>query len=171
MADSTVTPNPETTNVKESKSHFAKAIDEAKAGAQALSKEAQDRAQNYRKKATEAGDEWASEARTKSSEAKEKAAELAKDGKASARKAISRLGKMVEDNAATIDEKIGAKYGEYARSAARSIQDAGAKLDAKDLDELGEDAKEFVRKSPGLAVGIAAATGFMLARLFKGSRN
>ncbi len=80
-------------------------------------------------------------------------------------------GKLVEDNAATIDEKVGAKYGEYARTAAKGMQDAAAKLDSKDIGELGEDAKEFVRKSPGVAVAIAAAAGFVLARVFKRSGN
>ena len=78
---------------------------------------------------------------------------------------------MVEDNAALIDEKVGLKYGDYARTAARSMQDAATRLDAKELAELGEDAKEFVRKSPGLAIGMAAVAGFMLARLFKGSNE
>lgn len=175
MADTTVTPNPDTTPeptaVKESKSHFAKAIEEAKAGAQALGKEAQEKADSYRQKASETSGDWANEARAKSNEAKDKAVELAKEGKAGASKAISSLGKMVEENAATIDEKVGLKYGQYARSAARSMQDAATKLDAKELEELGEDAREFVRKSPGLAVGMAAVAGFMLARLFKGSSN
>jgi ElaB/YqjD/DUF883 family membrane-anchored ribosome-binding protein len=51
------------------------------------------------------------------------------------------------------------------------MHDAAARLDAKDLDELAEDAREFVRKSPGMAVGIAAVAGFMLARMFRGSRD
>lgn len=172
MADTSVTPNPDTTpeptSEASAKSHFARAVEEAKAGAQALGKEAQERAGTYREKASHAGSEWASEARARGDQAKGKAAELANEGKASASKAISTLSKMVEENAVTIDEKIGAKYGDYARSAARSMQDAADKLDAKDLNELGEDAKEFVRKSPGLAVGMAAIAGFMLARLFKG---
>lgn len=164
----TITPNPDTTpeptSESAAKSHFAKAVEEAKAGAQALGKEAQERA-------SQAGGEWANEARARGSEAKEKAFEFAKEGKAGASKAISTLGKMVEENAPTIDEKLGEKYGDYARTAARSMQDAATKLDAKDLNELGEDAKEFVRKSPGLAVGMAAVAGFMLARLFRGSSN
>lgn len=171
MAD-TITPNTgtttETTPTAEAKSHFAKAMQEAKAGAKALGKEAQDRAGTYRDKATEAGSGWANEARSYGDEAKAKAADLANEGKASASRAISGLGKMVEDNASLIDEKVGAKYGDYARSAAKSLQDAGAKLDTRELAELGEDAKEFVRKSPGLAVGMAAVAGFMVARLFSG---
>ena len=37
--------------------------------------------------------------------------------------------------------------------------------------ELADDAKEFVRNSPGLAVGLAAAAGFLLARVFRGSND
>lgn len=170
MADSTVTSTPES-SAEAAKSHFAKAVDEAKAGAQALGKEAQDRADLYREKLTEKSGDWASEARARGDQAKERAAGLAIEGKAGASRAISSLGKLVEDNAPLIDEKVGVKYGDYARTAARSIQDTAAKLDAKELGELGEDAKEFVRNSPGLAIGMAAAAGFVLARLFKGSSN
>ena len=70
--------------------------------------------------------------------------------------------------AATLDEKLGKQYGYYARTAARTIQEAGAKLDAKDLNELGDDARRFVKESPGAAVGIAAVAGFFLARIFRG---
>ena len=174
MADS-VTPNPDTTpeptSTQEAKGHFAKAMEEAKAGAKALGKEAQDRADAYREKAGQAGSEWMDEAKTRGNEAKAKAADLANEGKAGASRAMTGLGKMVEENATLIDEKVGAKYGDYARTAGKSIQDAAAKLDAKELGELGEDAREFVRKSPALAVGIAAAAGFMLARLFGGGSS
>ena len=175
MSDSTITPNSDTTTEPTSEApargHFAKAVEEARAGARALGKEAQERAGAYRDKAGETGGEWLNEAKAKGGEAKERALELANEGKTSASKAISGLGKMVEENAAAIDEKVGEKYGDYARTAARSMQDAAAKLEAKDLTELGDDAKEFVRKSPGLAVGIAAAAGFLLARLFRGSKD
>ncbi len=77
----------------------------------------------------------------------------------------------MSDNAGLIDEKVGPKYGEYARSAAQSLQDASARIDAKELDELAEDAKQFVRQSPGLAIGIAAVGGFLLARLLRGSND
>ena len=48
------------------------------------------------------------------------------------------------------------------RSAARSIQETAAKLEAKDLGELGDDVKEFVRKSPGVAIGVAAIAAIKL---------
>ena len=92
----------------------------------------------------------------------------AREGKARASDGLTTLGKTVSDSAATIDDKLGAQYGDYARSAARTLQNTAAKLDAKDLNELGDDAREFVRKSPAAAVGIAAVAGFFLAKLFRG---
>jgi hypothetical protein len=37
----------------------------------------------------------------------------------------------------------------------------------RDVDELYEETREFVRKSPAVAIGIAAAVGFTLVRLIK----
>ncbi len=168
MAESTFTDTPNET----AKGHFAKAVEEAKAGAQALGKEAQERADLYREKFNEKSGEWVGDARARSGEARERATDLANQGKASASRAISSLGKIVEDNATLIDEKVGAKYGDYARTAARSLQETADRLDAKEVAELGEDAKEFIRTSPALAVGIAATAGFLLARLLSGgSKN
>ena len=151
------------------KDRFTKAIEEAKAGAQAIRDEALGRAGEYRDKIAGTGTDWAEEARNLSGQAKERATDLAYEGKTKATEALKGLSQIVNENAATIDEKLGLKYGDYARSAAQSIEGAAGKLEAKDLAQLGEDAKEFVRKSPGLAVGMAVVGGFMLARLFKGS--
>ena len=164
----------------QAKAKFAKALDEARAGAQilastaqgkakAIAGQAQDKADAYRTRAMEQGETFISDTKVYGTQAKEKAAELARDGKSKASDALSGLGQIVADTAPTIDDKLGAKYGDYARTAARSMQEGAAKLDAKDLGELGNDAKEFVQKSPGLAVGIAAVAGFFLARLFKGN--
>lgn len=155
----------------EAKEKFAKAIEEAKAGVQALTSQAQDKAGEYRQKAASQSEALMGDAKEYGVQAKEKAAELARDGKSKASEAISGLGQIVADTAPTIDEKLGAKYGDYARTAARTMQESAAKLEAKDLGELGNDAKEFVKKSPGLAVGIAAVAGFFFARLFRGSSN
>lgn len=146
------------------KERFAKAIEEAKAGVGALGKEAQDRADLYKEKLTAAGGDW-------SAQAKEKAASYANDGKSRASEALAGIGQLVSDNAGLIDEKVGAKYGDYARSAAQSLQNVSGRLDEKSLDDLASDAREFVRQSPGLAIGIAAVGGYLLARLFSGSSD
>ena len=75
------------------------------------------------------------------------------------------------DNATVIDEHLGEKYGDYARAAARQIHETAAKIDSKDLTEIGEDARDFVRSSPGLALGMATVAGFLLARMFRGGRD
>jgi ElaB/YqjD/DUF883 family membrane-anchored ribosome-binding protein len=148
------------TNTAKAKSRFNAALEEAKAGAAALGAEAKDRAGSYRSQAMTRGDDYAGQA-------KAKAGELARDGKEKASDALASLGKVVAENAPTLDDKLGTRYGDYARNASRSLQETAAKLDSKSVEELGEDAREFVRKSPGAAVGIAALAGFFFARLFR----
>ena len=96
---------------------------------------------------------------------------LAAEGKTKASDALTALGKLVADNAGLVDDKLGAKYGDYARTAARSLQETGAKLDAKDLDSLGKEATEFVKKNPVIAAGALVAVGFALSKLFGGSSD
>ncbi len=158
-------------NGTEAKARFSKAIEEARTGAQLLARDVQDKSGAYREKLTSTGTDWIEEAKVMGDQAKERATALAKDGKSRASDAISGLGKVVADNAGTIDEKLGTRYGDYARTAARTMQETAAKIEAKELDELGEEARQLVRKSPGLAIGIAAAVGFMFARLFRGGNK
>ena len=155
----------------DAKAKFSKAIEEARAGAQALTQEAQAKAGAYKEQLAARSGDWAADAKDLAGQAKDRASELANEGKAKTSDALSSLGKIVADNAGTIDEKLGARYGDYARTAARSMQETAAKIEAKDLNELGEDAKEFVRKSPGVAIGLAAVAGFLVARLLKGGSN
>ena len=155
----------------EAKSRFTAAIDEAKAGAAALRAEATERAGVYREQASARGKDWAAEARAYGEDAKVKGRDLATQGKGKVSEGLTALGQAVADSAHVVDEKLGAKYGDYARTASRSLQDAATTLDTKSIDDLGEDARAFVRKSPGAAVGIAAVFGFLLSRLFSGSRR
>lgn len=91
--------------------------------------------------------------------------EYSKAAKAKASDALSAFGKAVADTAPHIDEKIGEQYGDYARRASRNIQEVSAKLETKSLDELTKDARDFVERRPGTALGIAAIFGFLLAKL------
>lgn len=150
------------------KGRFSKAIEEAKAGAEALKGEALEKGAAYKAKVTGTTSDWVDEAKVYAGQAKEKGAALAAEGKTRASDALTTLGKTISDTAPTIDEKLGVQYGDYARTAARSIQEAAAKLEAKDLNELGDDVKDFVKKSPGVAVGVAAVAGFVIARMLSG---
>ena len=163
---------PRGSGMAEPKARFGKALEEARAGVVALGKEAQDRAGEYREKmtgkVTETGTDWADEAKNIGGQARDRAASLAVDGKTKASDALTGLGKIIAENAGALDDKLGSKYGDYARTAARTITEAGAKLDAKDLNALGDDARDMIKKSPGLAIGVAAIAGFLLARLAGG---
>jgi ElaB/YqjD/DUF883 family membrane-anchored ribosome-binding protein len=167
MVETTAMPGATATGADAAKNHFAKAMEEALAGAKALGAEAQNRAGGYREKLYEKKDGLTDEAKVRSGEYKDKAFGLADEGKARASSALSSLGQLITENAGTLDEKVGVKYGDYARGAAKSVQDVANRLDEKTLDELGDDAIEFVRTSPGLALGMAAAAGYLLGRVFK----
>ena len=81
--------------------------------------------------------------------------------------ALANVSKLVGDTAAGLDERLGEEYGDYARKAAGAIEDVANNLASKDPDELIEDTRNFVRKSPGVALAGAAIVGFALARLVK----
>jgi ElaB/YqjD/DUF883 family membrane-anchored ribosome-binding protein len=165
----TAEPTP-TDNRTEAKSRFNAALEEAKAGAAALKAEGKDRAAAYRTQAKGKGDDWVAEAKGYGDDAKVKGRELATEGKVKASEGMRSLSRMVNDNAYQVDEKLGAKYGDYARTASKSLDDYAAKLDQKSVDDLVDDGREFVRRSPGKALGIAAVAGFLLSRLFGGRR-
>jgi len=151
-------------DVKDAKSRFAGAVEDARAGVSALKEEAKNRGAEYGEKAKQRAAEIAEQA-------KNKAASLADDGKRGSSDTLAGLGRLVAGNAGKIEEKLGQRYGDYARTAARHIEDTATRLGAKDLSELGEDARGFVRKSPGLALGMAAVAGFALAALFRGGKG
>ncbi|WP_271077912.1 hypothetical protein [Aurantiacibacter sp. MUD61] len=150
----------ETAKTSEAKTRFNAAIEEAKAGGKALTDEAKVRAGEYREQARARGEDWATDAKTK-------AGELAVEGKHKVSEGLSGLSRVIDENAGTLDEKLGAKYGDYARSTSRALQENAQKLDQKSLDELADDTRESIRKSPVAAVGLAAVVGFFFARLFR----
>lgn len=81
--------------------------------------------------------------------------------------ALANVSKLVGGTAEGLEERLGAEYGDYARKAASAIEDVANKLASKNPDELIDDTRDFVRKSPGVALAGAAIVGFALARLVK----
>ena len=81
--------------------------------------------------------------------------------------AIANVSKLVGDTASGLDERLGEEYGDYARRAAEALESTANRLASKDPDELIDDTRNFVRKSPGVALAGAAIVGFALARLVK----
>lgn len=100
-------------------------------------------------------------------QATDKVREFAEMGKERAGSALDQLAQMLTDAAGQVDGKLGASYGQYARTAAEQVQGFSTSVRDKDIDELVADAREIVRKSPGVAIGAAAAVGFVIARLIQ----
>lgn len=98
-------------------------------------------------------------------QAGDKAREYAEMGKTRAYDALGQLAGQIRDAATQIDDKLGAQYGDYARSAAGQVTGFADRIQAADVDEVVDDVRAFVRRSPGVAIGAAATVGFVLARL------
>lgn len=102
-----------------------------------------------------------------SGQAADKARGLVGQGLERGSEALASVSKLIGDTASGLDERLGSQYGDYARKAATTIEDTANKLASKDADELIEDTRDFVRKSPGVALAGAAIVGFALVRLVK----
>ena len=124
--------------------------DDAEQGAVAKAKERiKDEAQNLRTQATD------------------QAREYATAGKDKATGTIKDVSAAMDDAAKSVDERLGEDYGEYARKAASAVATFADKLDGKEVDDMLRDAEDFVRRSPVIAIGLAAVAGFAIARLVK----
>jgi ElaB/YqjD/DUF883 family membrane-anchored ribosome-binding protein len=91
----------------------------------------------------------------------------ADDGKAKATGLLDDFSSVITDAARSVDSRFGEDYGEYAHRAAGAVSSFADTVRAKTVDDIVDDTREFVRKSPGIAIGIAAVAGFALMRLVK----
>jgi len=108
-----------------------------------------------------------SESEKLSGQAADKARGLVGQGLERGSEALANVSKLIGDTASGLDDRLGVQYGDYARKAASTIEETANKVASKDADELIEDARDFVRKSPGVALAGAAILGFALVRLVK----
>lgn len=101
------------------------------------------------------------------SQATEQVRTLADTGKTRATGALGEFATMLDDAAAQVDEKLGPQFGGYARQASGAVRSFADGLDGKDVDDIVEDVRAFVQKSPAVAIGTAAALGFVVARVLR----
>lgn len=118
--------------------------------------------------ATRRAKELREEVSTLAGSAGSKAHDAATKGKDKAAETVGTLAKMIEDSADTVDTKFGKQYGDYARSAATTVAGLATSLEEKDIDEMAVATREFVKKSPVVAVAAAAVIGFVVARMLRG---
>jgi ElaB/YqjD/DUF883 family membrane-anchored ribosome-binding protein len=98
-------------------------------------------------------------------QATDKARVFADQGKTVAGDKLDQVAQMLSDAAQQVEDKIGGQYAQYARDAADRVSGYSTAVRNKDVDELVDDVRNFVRASPAVAIGIAAAVGFALARV------
>jgi len=80
---------------------------------------------------------------------------------------LGSIAGIIEDTVEQIGERLGPQYGDYAKTASQTIQRYASSLENKDPDELVDDARALIRKSPTVAITGAAILGFGLVRLLK----
>ncbi|UAK23881.1 hypothetical protein [Sphingomonas nostoxanthinifaciens] len=98
-------------------------------------------------------------------QAGDSARDFAQAGKDRITSSLDDVVKMIEDTASEIDARVGTNYGDYARRAAQGIGGFSDAFKSKDVDDLFADARGLIEKSPAVAMGVAAALGFVVARL------
>ncbi len=117
--------------------------------------------------AQDGADAGAEAAGSFASKAGDKAREYANVGKDKASGALGGISELVDTLAKSIDDKVGSQYGDYARRASSAVSGVADALKSKDVDDLVNDARTFIREKPAVAIGAAAAIGFVLTRLAK----
>ena len=89
------------------------------------------------------------------------------DGKERATGLLDDLAGVIDDAAKSIDERLGAEYGDYAHRASQAVADFAGRVRDRTVDDLVDDTREIVRKSPAVAIAAAAVVGFALMRIVR----
>ena len=152
-------------------SKASETVSKAKKAAAATKAAALETASEARNAATASTAQWREQAGEFAEQAKNTAREAATTAKNTTGDALHGLSKLISETAETVDSKLGPQYGDYARKAAETVAGAAQSLDEKDIDQLTEEARNFVRKSPAVAIGAAAVVGFVLMRMMRGSTD
>lgn len=102
-------------------------------------------------------------------EAGTRARGAAEEGKVKASETLGSLARSTRDAAGQFSGTQAEPLTQYINSAADSLESLARRIDEKSVDELLDDAREMVRRSPAIAIGAAVAAGFVLSRFLKAS--
>lgn len=92
---------------------------------------------------------------------------FADDGKSRATGLLEELAGVIDDAARSIDERLGREYGDYAHRASSAVSGFTDRVRDKSVDDLVDDTRDLVRKSPAVAIAAAAVVGFALMRVVR----
>lgn len=110
-----------------------------------------------------------SEASKLADQVSERARSAAESGKTRATETLGSAAQFVHDNAAKLGEQTTPKVAEYAHQAADALDGFSQTLRTKSIDDLVGDVRNFVKRSPAVAIGAAVAIGFVLTRFARSS--
>ncbi len=99
----------------------------------------------------------------------ERISEFAEDAKNELAKSMNGLVLAAHEIAANIDSVAGNPAGELARGAAGLLDSFQRSLENHSVAEILEEGEALVRRNPAASLGIAVASGFVIARLLRGS--
>lgn len=100
-------------------------------------------------------------------EAATKARSAAEEGKAKAAETLGNVSQATRDAAEKLRGGRAEPIADYINSAADSIDGFAQRMQSKSVDDLIEDTREIVRRSPVVAIAIAAAAGFVISRFLR----
>ena len=92
------------------------------------------------------------------------------EGKAQVAASLGGIAAAVRDIAAKLESNGAAPLARYAHDAADAVADWSTSVDRKSVDDLLGDTRTLVRTSPAVAVGLAVAAGFIVARVARSAR-
>lgn len=119
---------------------------------------AQDAAQRARAEAEQLGHQAKDYARSEADRQKSAAADE-----------VHGVADALRSSARSLDEQHQPMLASYVKQAAEGLDSLSGSLSASSLDDMVRGVEGFARRQPGLFLGGAVATGFMLARFLKAS--
>jgi ElaB/YqjD/DUF883 family membrane-anchored ribosome-binding protein len=100
-------------------------------------------------------------------QAGDKLRSVADDGKDRATGLLDEVAGIIEDAARSIDDRLGAEYGDYAHRASTAVSGFAGRVRDKSVDDIIDDTRDIVRRSPAVAIAAAAVVGFALMRVIR----
>ncbi len=95
---------------------------------------------------------------------------LVGEGKAQVSSTLDGLAEAVRDVATKLDGNGAGGLAKYVHDAADTVAGWADTVDQKSVDDLLDDTRTLVRTSPALALGLAVAVGFVVARVVRSGR-
>ncbi|MDP9095634.1 MAG: hypothetical protein M3N26_03585 [Pseudomonadota bacterium] len=96
-----------------------------------------------------------------------KVQEVVEDGKAQITSALNEVATAAHEIADKLNENGGGAVSPYIVKVATTVEGWSQDIQRKTPAQIGNDVRDFARRSPGIAIGLAVAAGLIVTRLLK----